>query len=171
MRESRQWTREQLAEELGIVLHSVDTLLKLGNYKRRNAQVLPHSLTCEQKKNRKDVCKRNLKSYNSDNSIINRIISIDESWVRCYEPLSRTQASEYRRPGETPPQIVRSELNDWKMMLVIAVQGNQIIAHEILRRKENMNSACFLRFLQDSLRPALERLRIERPLLLMDNAR
>ena len=170
LRESRQWTQEELAFELGISRSSVETLLQRGGYKKRGPQVLPHELSCYDMERRVEICQSNLNRYNADNSVINRIISIDESWMRCYQPQNRIQASEFRKPGEAPPQIVKGELKDRKVLLVIAVQGNQIIAYQFLKQGETMNSARFLIFLEQKLKPALERRRIERPLLIMDNA-
>ncbi len=39
--------------------------------------------------------------YQSDPSILDRIIAIDETWLNSYDPLNPQSAAEWRLPGET----------------------------------------------------------------------
>ena len=86
LRESRQWTQEELVFELGLNRSSVETLLQRDGYKKRGQQVLPHELSCYDMERRVEICQSNLNRYNADNSVINRIISIEERRMRCYQP-------------------------------------------------------------------------------------
>jgi hypothetical protein len=38
--------------------------------------------------------------YNQDHSILNRIIALDEIWMRCYEPMDPQQGREWRKKDE-----------------------------------------------------------------------
>ncbi len=42
----------------------------------------------------------NLDMYINDNTVLDRIISIDETWIRCYDPFSPQQALKWKLKGE-----------------------------------------------------------------------
>jgi hypothetical protein len=56
-------------------------------------------------------------------------------------------------------------------MVTVAVHRNQIIAWDNLNRDETMNSIKILEFLQKVLAPAIQRIRLRHPIILMDNSR
>jgi histone-lysine N-methyltransferase SETMAR len=60
---------------------------------------------------------------------------------------------------------------DWKVMMILAVQGHKVIAHNILPKGEPVDGQRFRRFLIESLRPKLIQAGIQHPVILMDNAR
>jgi transposase len=62
-------------------------------------------------------------------------------------------------------------MRDWKMMMILAVQGHKVIAHDILPEGETVDGQRFKRFLIESLRPKLIKAGIRHPIILMDNAR
>lgn len=62
-------------------------------------------------------------------------------------------------------------MSNWKLMVTVAVHRNQIIAWDNLNRDETMNSIKFLEFLQNVLAPAIRRIRLRHPIILMDNSR
>ena len=70
----------------------------------------------------------------------------------------------------SPSQVIAG-IWDPKLLLVIAVYQNQIIAYEFLRQGETMDADRYIRFLNETLRGAIEREGIRQPIILQDNAR
>jgi histone-lysine N-methyltransferase SETMAR len=69
------------------------------------------------------------------------------------------------------PSRPHGELRDWKVMMILALQGNRVLTYEILAKGETVDGERFKRFLVRNLRPALIRALISHPIILMDNAR
>ena len=69
------------------------------------------------------------------------------------------------------PTRVRSNLADFKLMLVVAFYRNRVLAYKVMPRGQTINAEQFLIFLRDTLWPAVQENRIRRAIILMDNAR
>ncbi len=66
---------------------------------------------------------------------------------------------------------VRSNLADFKLMLIITFYRNRVLAYKIMPRRQTVNGDQFLIFLRDTLWPTVRENRIYRSIILMDNAR
>ncbi len=55
--------------------------------------------------------------------------------------------------------------------MTIAIYQDEIITWDFLPRGQTMNGSLFLTFLQNVLKPVIDRRRIRNPIILMDNAR
>ncbi len=64
------------------------------------ARWVPHSLTSQQKELRVNISSEHLQRYQSDPDMLNRIIAIDETWIKSYDPLDESQSREWRYPAE-----------------------------------------------------------------------
>jgi hypothetical protein len=53
------------------------------------AKWVPHQLTLEQRGVRTMTAQALLSRYKSDPRMLDRVIAIDETWVRCYEPTKK----------------------------------------------------------------------------------
>ncbi len=69
------------------------------------------------------------------------------------------------------PTRVRSNLADFKLMLIIAFYHNRVLAYKIMPRRQTVNGNQFLIFLRDTLWPTVRENRIYQSIILMDNAR
>lgn len=102
MEQRRTWTIEQLVDALNISAGSVSALLHRNNFRKVGAVWIPHDLTEEDVRRRMDACQTNLNWFNRDATILGRIIAIDETTLRSYDPLDPQDCEEWRRPGEAP---------------------------------------------------------------------
>ena len=71
-------------------------------YRKVASRYVPHNLTSSQRQDRLETCQTHLTRYQGDASILDRIIAIDETWLRSYDPLNPQSAAEWRLPGEAP---------------------------------------------------------------------
>ena len=100
MDQYRTWIIDELVEIMNISHGTVQSLLVKHEYRKVGPTWLPHELSCYDKERRVRICRDNLRLYNRDNEILNRIIALDVSWVRCYETLDPQQAKEWRKKDE-----------------------------------------------------------------------
>jgi transposase len=62
-------------------------------------------------------------------------------------------------------------MRDWKVMMILAVYNHRVIAYDILGEGETVDGNRFKRFLIETLRPKLIQVRVDNPVILMDNAK
>ncbi|PSN50216.1 hypothetical protein C0J52_07800 [Blattella germanica] len=98
-----------VARETGIDQATVLTILRHDLHMRKiAAKWVPHALTEQQKWNRYETCRVNLERYEREGDImLNRIIAIDETWARAYEPELKRQSAEWRHQGSPRKRKVR----------------------------------------------------------------
>ena len=87
---------------LGISQSSMVRLLKKLGLRKVAARWVPHSFTPQQKELRVNISSEHLEIYRSDPATLNRIIDIDEVWIKIYGPLDVSQSREWRYPTEQP---------------------------------------------------------------------
>lgn len=100
MSQNRAWRIDDLVEELDISHGSVWQLLHDMGYRKIASKYVPHYLTCQQKQIRVDACNRNLERYKNDPTLLHRIVAIDETWFRSFDPKDPQSAAEWRLPTE-----------------------------------------------------------------------
>ena len=100
MAQSKAWILDDLSNNLGISESTVWSMLHDLGYKKVASKYVPHTLTCFQMKARVDACKRNLEKYEHDSTLLHRIVAIDETWLRSYDPKDPKTAAEWTLPHE-----------------------------------------------------------------------
>jgi histone-lysine N-methyltransferase SETMAR len=100
--EDHNWSTFEFAETLGLSYWATRKLLKEIGAKKIATRWVPHQLTPAQKKSRVDICTEHLERYNSDHEMLDRIIAIDETWLKYYDPKDYWASRQYRLPGEPP---------------------------------------------------------------------
>jgi hypothetical protein len=87
MVENREVTTEELAAMMGVGYGSVFRLIHtLGSNKVASVWV-PHELTEDQRALSENIALDHYQSWTDDNSILDKIIAIDETWLKSYDPL------------------------------------------------------------------------------------
>lgn len=172
----RRLTCEEIAKDVGISHGSVHNILtsKLG-MRRVAARWVPHCLTKEQKEARTAVAENLLGRYKTEGeTFLNRIVAIDETWIRSYEPELKRQSSEWHTPDSPRPIKFRRTQAQLKMMMIFAYDNSGIVCAYRVPNGQTVNQECYRQFLMNSLRPALRKKRKSlldaTPLLLHDNA-
>ncbi len=98
----KNWSTFELSENLGISTSSTRRLLKEVGARKIASRWVPHDLTPTQKQMRADICAEHLERYNGDNGILGRIIAIDETWIKSYDPSDPFSSHQWRLPGQSP---------------------------------------------------------------------
>ena len=176
LKTDRRLTCEEVAREIGISRGSAHAALTTNlNMRRIAARWVPHCLSEEQKTERMETAKTLLKRYIKEGeSFLNRIVAIDETWIRSYEPELKRQSSEWHTPASPRPIKFRRKQGHLKMMMIFAYDSVGVLVAERIPLGKTVNKEVYSNFLMKKLRPAIRKRRRSLfnavPLILHDNA-
>ena len=157
----RRLTVLKLALEIGLSHMTVFRIVKERLGMRKNAsRWVPCNLTEVQRWLRYDAAQTPLQRYgrNADSSL-RRIIVLDETRDRSYEPLLRRQSNEWRHHGSPRKTVERRTPTNVKVMVIVAYDCDGVILTHAVPQRQNVNAQYFRHFLEYNLRPALRRKR------------
>jgi hypothetical protein len=93
---------EGLIYETRIPETSLLPLLKEIGARKLKSRWTPHKLTSRQQHSRYNIASKHLARYQREPSFLNKIVAIDETWLKLYDPEDPRQASEWLLFGQTP---------------------------------------------------------------------
>ena len=116
----RRMTCDEIAYEVGLSHGAVYTILtERLNMRKIAARWVPHCLSESEKCRMIEISKELLSRYaNEGENMLKRIVTIDETWIRSFEPELKRQSSEWHTPNSPRPQIFRRSLNSPKMLMI-----------------------------------------------------
>jgi histone-lysine N-methyltransferase SETMAR len=174
--EERRITVREISYATGINICSVHHILKENlNMSKLCARWIPRLLTQTQKNDRTTIAKTNLKLADRDPSFMERIVTVDETWICCYDPESKEQSKVWLPRGSDPPLKAKVYPSVGKVMATVFWDAEGILLVDYLEKGLTINSEYYSNLLRNDLRNALRKKRpgklTMRPLLLHDNAR
>ena len=105
--DDRWYSCDEIAHELDISHGSVHRILTERLQMRRiAARWVPHMLSESEKHQRVNIASKFLKRYmygENGDEMLQRIIAIDETWIRSFEPESKRQSSEWHTKNSRRP--------------------------------------------------------------------
>ncbi len=102
LNEDKNWSTDELTLSLGISKSSTLRLLNKIEAQKVASRWVPYNLTLEQKQMRVNISTEHLIRFRSDPDMLDRIIAIDETWIRSYDPKDPQSSREWRLPGQKP---------------------------------------------------------------------
>ena len=149
LEEDRRITCDEIATEIGIIHGSVYKILTDNLGKRKvTARRVPHRLTEDQKPSRYRIAVQLRRRYHKEGeSFIQRIVAIDETWIRSYEPELKRQSSEWRHPDSPRPQKFRHEQSKVKQMMIFAYDHIGIILADAVPVGQPVNKDYYVDFI------------------------
>ena len=129
LKDDRRITCKEMAQELEISVGSVHFILRNRLKMRKvSARWLPHRLTPEQAERCLTIATRLLYHYDSEGQdFLERIVAVDETWIRSYEPEMRRQSTEWHTPSSTRPEKYRWTQSKLKMLMIFAYDRHGIL--------------------------------------------
>lgn len=176
LEKDRRATCEELAETTGIPPTSVYRILTNDLEKRKiSARWIPHCLTAEQQQRRLENATVLKQRFDVEGQIfLNRIVAIDETWVRDFEPELKSQSNEWRASSSPRPKKFRRAQSKVKQMMIFAYDHEGIIITDRVPCGRSVTAVYYRDFLQN-LRRKMHKTRPQLleagPLILHDNAR
>jgi hypothetical protein len=89
---------EDLLYETKLSHTSLLRLLKEIGAKKLKSRWIPHELTQRQQQARRNVAGKHLARYQTERGFLDKIIAIDELWLKSYDPEDSKQSSEWLLP-------------------------------------------------------------------------
>ena len=102
MEENRQATMEELASMMDVDLGSVFRLIHAMGANKVVSVWVPHNLTEDQRVLRANIAWGHYDRWTDDSTILDRIIAIDETWLRSYDPQDDYASRQWAFPDEDP---------------------------------------------------------------------
>lgn len=173
--EDRRIKMWQIAEELSISKERIgDILHNYLHMSKVSARWVPKMLTSFDKQRRVetsqeflDLCKDNL------TEICTRIVTVDETWIRQYDPESKQESMQWVEKGEKAPKKFKVEKSASKLMATIFWDSEGVLLIDYLPKKTTMNAEYYAALLKKVREVIIEKRRgkVSRGILfLQDNA-
>ena len=143
---------EEIANALHISHGSVSTTLhdRLGMHKL-TARWVPKSLSDEQMATRSSVYSALLKRFRSkEDDFLLRLVTVDKTWVRYYEPENKAQRCQSVEPGSPRPKF-KTQPSAGKVMAAVFWDAQGVIMLDFLAKKSTITVAYYANLL-DQLR-------------------
>lgn len=137
-------TLPRLQAESGLSITTLHRILKkdLG-LSKRCAKYVPHILTPAQAVCHTTICDFWTRLWINQPHIFRVAVTMDESWVYCYDPESKEQSWEWLRAQENRPQKPQWTLATGKIMLVSFFDSEGLIYREFMRRPTTVTQLVF----------------------------
>lgn len=94
---------------------------------------------------------------------LNRIVAIDETWLRSYEPKLKSQSSEWHTSGSPKTAKLRRKQGNLKQLAIIVYDNCCVLARDYIPLRHIVKGRYYETYLKDKLRPAIRK---KRPALL-----
>ena len=112
------------------------------------AKWVPHALIEQEKWCRYETCRIHLERYqNEGENLLNNIITIDETWVRAYDPELKRQSAEWRHEGSPRRQKFRQNPSPVKLIVILAYDVQGVILCHYVPHGETINAQYFAAYL------------------------
>lgn len=176
LEEDRRATCEEISEATGIPPTSVFRILTNDLNKRKiSARWVPHCLSAEQKQKRLDIATLLKRRFDVEGqAFLYRIVAIDETWVRDFEPELKLQSNEWRGQRSPRPNKFRRAQSKVKQMMIFAYDHHGIIMTDRVPCGRSVTAMYYREFIQKlnrKMHKTRPQLLEAGPLILHDNAR
>ena len=122
------------------------------------AKFIPKLLTTEQKDLCSEIAQDNLEMGCHDENVLKKVITGDESQVYGYDPETKQQSSQQKRPDEPRPKKACQSRSHVKLMLIIFFDCEGVVHYEFSPRGQMINKEYYVEVLK-RLRDAVTRKR------------
>lgn len=109
-----------------------------------SARWVPRLLSSAQKKQRVTCSKEFLREYEENpDEFLRSIVTGDETMVLYYDPLSKKESMEWRKPGEAPPRKARVTQSTKKVMATVFWDCEGVLLVDFKERNTTVNAAYY----------------------------
>ena len=90
------------------------------NMRRVCARWIPKVLNTDQKRLRVECCEQLLKKFEREGEkFMDRIVTVDETWISLYTPETKAQSTMWKTPGSPSPEKLKMSQSTKKQMFVV----------------------------------------------------
>jgi len=150
LEEDRRMTREEISHCAGISRASAYRILTERLHKRRIAAWwVPQYLSEEQKCRRVEIAQQLLHGFREEgNEFLQKVVPIDETWIRDFKPELKSQSSEWRGKSSPRPKKFKRAQSNVKQMMIFAYDCKGVIMTDRVPSGTTVTAAYNCQFLQ-----------------------
>ena len=142
-------TKREIANAIGIsderVLHILHEELRM---KKLFGKLVPHTLTIQQKLDRKQISQHNLERFKQNKTdFLRRFITMDETWIYHHDPKLKQERLQWTEAGCSAPKQVKSQRSAKKVMASVFWDAKGILLIDYLQKGKTINSEYYCRLL------------------------
>ena len=163
IREDRRITLDELASELGVSHGSAHHLLESLGYSKVFARWVPRQLTDEHKAERVSKCSELIELSERNPTLLERLKTGDETWMRHYEPESKKRSMQWRHTTSPKPKKFKLQKSAGKIMATVFWDAQGLLLVDFLSKGKTINSEAYI----ETLKKLRARIRRARPQLEM----
>ncbi|VVC30621.1 Transposase, type 1,Winged helix-turn-helix DNA-binding domain [Cinara cedri] len=131
--QDRRLTIRLLADELNLKRETVRKILTDDlSMKKLCAKMVPKNLSVEQKHERMSISQDCLEQVEADPTLLDRVITGDESWYFQYNPETKRQSQQWLSPGTARPKKARMSKSKVKTMMICFFDSKGIVHKEFV---------------------------------------
>ena len=149
IQEERCVTVRMIADEFGVNRETIRLMLveDLGKSKVAS-RFVPHALSDDQRHERDQYAKDNIKTARRNKLFLNSFVAEDETWCFRYVPTTKRQSAEWKSPTSPKGKKVRLQKSKVKTMLVCFYDSKGIIHHEFVPEGQIVTGRFYLSVLE-----------------------
>ncbi len=114
---------------------------------KRCAKYVPHDIGPPQIARRAAICDFWTRLRIREPRVFRVAVTMDKSWIYCYDPLTKQQSREWLRSMEPRPQKPQKTLGTRKVMVVMFFDSQGLVYREFVRRPRTVNQLLFRQIL------------------------
>lgn len=165
----------QIAEALGISKERVGEILHQHlRMTKVSARWVPKMLTAFDKERRVQTCQAFLELCEDGlDEVCSRIVTVDETWIRQYDPESKSESMQWIEKGERPPKKFKVQRSASKLMATVFWDCDGILLIDYLAKGSTINAVYYAELLRKVRQAIVEKRRGKLSkgiLFLQDNA-
>lgn len=125
----RRITIREIQERSDFSVGTIHTILhKELNMRRLCARWIPKMLTDKQKEERVRCCELFVKRFQQEGErFLERIVTVDETWISLYEPETKSQSTMWKTPGSPSPKKFKVSPSAKKQMFIVFFDVDGVI--------------------------------------------
>lgn len=130
----RRMTVREMADKLGASYGTVERILTQDLKMRKvSARWVPRLLSAHDMERRVSCSREFLKRYKREGTeFLDRIITLDETWIHHFEPESKRQSSVWKTPASPPPKKAKVVSSMKKHMFVFVMdRKGMLLIHQV----------------------------------------
>lgn len=135
-------TLEISRERVGSIIHEHLDMQKLS------AKWVPKCLNADQKRNRVDTSRWVLQQFQqSRDNFLERIVTVDETWLFHYDPETKQQSMEWRHAGSPRPKKFKTQKSAGKVLASIFWDKDGVLLTDYLQKGQTINAEYYCNLL------------------------
>ena len=116
---------ETISVQFDVSLGTVHTIIREELKMRKIcAKFVPRVLREDQKERRCHDSREMVELINSDPTVLDALVTCDESWIDCYDPETKRQSSKWKHAGSPRPKKARQSKSTHRLLMIPFFDSN-----------------------------------------------